>query len=245
MKLRKILNPIQYAMTLLAIFGLSISSIFAQGGTDGDITWKIKNDTLTISGEGAIPDYYKDKWDWAPWHTWPNTFIIAVVIENGITRIGNGALLCCWEATSIIIPSSVTSFGYEAISCISLTSITNFNPVPVAINRYVFNCEDISACTLEIPINSVSAYRNADVWKEFNIVGMEVGLPIIEEPLLEIYPNPTTGKIYIETESEIKVYNLQGELLQKTFGNQVDLSTYPQGVYLLQANGRWSKVIKW
>jgi len=63
-------------------------------------------------------------------------------------------------------------------------------------------------------------------------------------PSLRIYPNPTTGKVYTETESNIKIYNLQGALLQETFGNQIDLSTYPQGVYLLQVNGRWSRVVK-
>ena len=94
-------------------------------------------------------------------------------------------------------------------------------------------------------MGSVSAYKNADVWKEFNIEGIEVG---IEEPdnypALLIYPNPTTGKVYTETESNIKVYNLRGMLLQDIFSNQMDLSYYPQGVYLLQVNGSWSKVMK-
>jgi hypothetical protein len=67
---------------------------------------------------------------------------------------------------------------------------------------------------------------------------------IIEDDAIKIYPNPTNGKVYIETERDIKVYNQQGELLLETFGNQVDLSTYPQGMYLLQINGRWSKVVK-
>ena len=59
-----------------------------------------------------------------------------------------------------------------------------------------------------------------------------------------IYPNPTTGIVYIETESDIKVYNQQGTLLLETFGNQIDLSAYPQGLYFLQINGAWAKVVK-
>jgi len=68
--------------------------------------------------------------------------------------------------------------------------------------------------------------------------------------LFQNIPNPfssntETGKVYIEIEGEIKVYDAQGVLLLETFGNQVDLSAYPQGVYFLQVNGgRWSRVVR-
>jgi hypothetical protein len=61
---------------------------------------------------------------------------------------------------------------------------------------------------------------------------------------LKIYPNPTTGMVYTGTESDVKVYNSQGVLLQSIFDNKVDLSAYPQGLYLLQVNGTWVKVVK-
>ena len=59
-----------------------------------------------------------------------------------------------------------------------------------------------------------------------------------------LYPNPTTHTVFLETESNIKVYNMDGTILQELFGNQVDLSAYPQGVYFLQINGVWNKVVK-
>ena len=77
------------------------------------------------------------------------------------------------------------------------------------------------------------------------MVGDEVGITDVPQtPNILSYPNPTVGKVYIEIESNIKVYNMRGALLQETFGNQVDLSVYPQGVYLLQINEGWSKVVK-
>jgi len=60
----------------------------------------------------------------------------------------------------------------------------------------------------------------------------------------KIYPNPTNGIIYTETESNIKVYDQQGVLLWKKMGNSIDLSAYPQGIYILQVNGEWSKIVK-
>ena len=61
---------------------------------------------------------------------------------------------------------------------------------------------------------------------------------------IKIYPNPTTGIIYTGTESDIKVYNPQGALLQSIVGSQIDLSDYPQGIYIMQVNGEWVKVVK-
>jgi hypothetical protein len=132
-----------------------------------------------------------------------------------------------------------------AFDMCNLTLITNLNPEPIALPWNVFSRMDQSACTLEVPMGSVSAYQNATVWKEFNIVGIEVGIEeVLPTDIMKIHPNPTTGKIHLETESAIKLYNLQGELLHETFGNQIDLSKYPQGVYLFQVNGKWSKMVK-
>ena len=179
------------------------------------------------------------------WGALTESGLKTIIIPNSVTSIESYAFSTCTNLTSITLPNNLTSIGERILSyCSALTSVTNLNPIPVAINSNVFWATNISACTLYVPKNSVSAYQNADVWKNFNIVGIEVGVPIIEESLVVIYPNPTTGKIYLETESDIKLYNQQGRLLQETFTNQLDLSNYPQGVYLLQVNGSWNKVIK-
>jgi len=67
---------------------------------------------------------------------------------------------------------------------------------------------------------------------------------IIASNNIQIFPNPTSGIVYTSTTGKIKVYNLQGVLLQETFGSQIDLSTYPQGLYLFQVNDAWGKVVK-
>jgi hypothetical protein len=47
------------------------------------------------------------------------------------------------------------------------------SPVPIAIHPNVFEEFNKNACTLFVPKNSVSAYQKAEVWKDFNIVGIE------------------------------------------------------------------------
>ena len=70
------------------------------------------------------------------------------------------------------------------------------------------------------------------------------GIDEITAAQVKIYPNPTTGIINIGQQANIKVYSLQGALLQETFGTQVNLSSYPQGIYQLQVNDETVKVVK-
>jgi len=141
------------------------------------ITWEFNNGTLTISGKGAMPDGYYDCYAFAggliaPWYYYRDS-IHTVIIETGITTIGSVAFNGCSSLPSITIPGSVTSIGYMAFSgCTSLTSITNLNPVPVEIDSDVFQHVNQSKCTLKVPMSSVSAYQNAEVWKDFNVVGL-------------------------------------------------------------------------
>ena len=62
--------------------------------------------------------------------------------------------------------------------------------------------------------------------------------------LPRIYPNPTTGKVYLQTESNVRIYTIQGKLLQETFSKEIDLSPYAQGMYFLQIDEIWCKVVK-
>ncbi|MBR1878178.1 MAG: leucine-rich repeat protein, partial [Paludibacteraceae bacterium] len=153
----------------------------AIGGTCGDnLTWNLTNDTLTISGTGSMIDY---SYGTAPWYSYQNS-ILSVVIESGVTSIGDFAFHECSALTSVTILSSVSIIGRWAFpGCTSLVAITNYATVPQEISSDVFYGVDKSVCTLYVPVESVNLYKAADVWKEFiNIVGVEVPE---EEPELE------------------------------------------------------------
>ena len=136
----------------------------------------------------------------------------------------------------------------------------NHNPIPQAIAPDVFYEVNISACTLKVPIASVSAYQKAEVWKEFNIVGIEVG---ITEPdpksgsgdQLVLYPNPSTGTCSItipeeflfESSLTLSIYDNSGKLLQQipiengAESFNVQLEHRAAGVYpVVLSNGRKS-----
>jgi hypothetical protein len=114
-------NPLIMIIMVLT-FCLSVSSAFAQRQT-AEVTWVLNQDnhTLTISGEGDMPDY---EWEGAPWYAY-RSLIHTVIIEPGITSIGNCAFQSCGVMTAISIPESVTTIGNFAFYyCFGLHEIT-------------------------------------------------------------------------------------------------------------------------
>ena len=86
-----------------------------------DICWALNGDTLTLSGRGAMPDYSTAA---PPWKSRMNK-IRHVVIEPGITHVGDQSFQYCSNLTSVALPDTVTSIGKAAFyKCRSLQEIT-------------------------------------------------------------------------------------------------------------------------
>ena len=93
-------------------------------GTTGKCFWYKVGTKLTIFGSGAMGNYtYNSTLPWG-------TSITEVVIENGVTNVGNFAFYFCKSLTSTVLPNGVTSIGnYSFSGCNSLKSITIPNSI--------------------------------------------------------------------------------------------------------------------
>lgn len=93
---------------------------------DDGLAWTLDADgTMSINGTGAMKDYSYDDNDDNPSPAYKNLDVKKVVIEDGVTSIGEYAFWHCSNLTSITIPDGVTSIGRSAFNaCSSLTSIT-------------------------------------------------------------------------------------------------------------------------
>ncbi len=141
---------------LLLLFALIVSSMMAWADSNGNcgdpsvngganVTWSLTGAQLTISGTGAMADYDGSE-NLAPWKA-GNPAITAVIINYGVTTIGNHAFDSCIDLASVTIPASVTTIGEGAFTAASLTSVTIPNSVTTIGAKAFNNCTSLASVT--------------------------------------------------------------------------------------------------
>ncbi|MDR2963446.1 MAG: leucine-rich repeat protein [Bacteroidales bacterium] len=147
--------------------------------------------TLHIKGMGETKGYnlgsgiFIDR----PWQNY-SSFFSDIIVEDGITKLGNAIFAELTRITSLNLPHSLQTIDdYAFANCIALKTVTippscdvfgvnvftgcrnlrivvNNNPTPQLINE-AFNGLDLSRIILIVPCGSVKDYKNADGWKHF------------------------------------------------------------------------------
>ena len=102
---------------MVCLFAVPASAEEIASGTCGDnLTWVLTDDgTLTISGEGAMEDYYsnyakEEPLRYAPWYA-NQMNIKHIVINSGVTTIGDYAFAYCSHLKDVTIADTVHSIG--------------------------------------------------------------------------------------------------------------------------------------
>ena len=123
------------------------------GGTCDSLTWTLVQDgTLTISGNGAV-SYSND----APWFPYRKQ-ITAVVLEPGITGVGDSAFSEYSSLTGVTIPESVTSIGASAFyECSNLTNVTIPESVMSIGDSAFYKCSGLTSVTISEGVTSIGA----------------------------------------------------------------------------------------
>lgn len=129
-----------------------VSSAWADSWTSGACTVTLDGTTLRVSGSGAMADYEfnEDDPNPTPWYD-KGTSITSVVIESGVTHIGNYSFFSFSNIESLSIPASVESIGNGAFSgCILMESFTAVQGSQLkSIGKYAFyGCMGLTDVTL-------------------------------------------------------------------------------------------------
>ncbi len=124
-------NVGSYAETWAAELGFEFpaSKVILPEGDAGDVHWIVSEDgVLTISGSGAVLSFNEGgQAPWAEYYAEKDGFrITSLVIENGVTSVGDRAFGAENGITTVELGQTVSSIGNEAFSgCVSLTEISS------------------------------------------------------------------------------------------------------------------------
>ncbi|MFK8274000.1 leucine-rich repeat domain-containing protein [Capnocytophaga canimorsus] len=91
-----------------------------------------------------------------------------VSFPEGLKAIGYGSFRSCNNLTSIVLPSSVTTIEGEAFNCKNLASVTIKAETPPNIHYPFYS--SVSFFVIKVPAGSVDAYKNASIWRNYNII---------------------------------------------------------------------------
>ena len=161
----------------------AMNAVVGSGKCGDNVFWSYNsNGELRITGYGPMEDYSDD--DYAPWDYYGikkvviesgvtsignNAFayledasIYSVTIPSTVTRIGDWAFAGCEILTQITIPASVTELGVGAFAESGLTSVTIPSGVKHISNQLFNGCAYLSEVTLPDGLLTIGEYAFFD-----------------------------------------------------------------------------------
>lgn len=196
-------------------------------------------------GEGKFPFTVKVKNILGLYKTYFDT----VEIGEPFINIINDPATCCGFNDTIYADVRFLTKPYNTIQWIdNATSSTspalliNKDKLPVSI---LFGRSNID---LKLVIEDSKGCRGIAI-KYFNLT---TDLKLYKNKSINIHPNPATNKIFIQGLSNIisnnaRIFTIQGQLLKsidKIDNNEIDLSEFNPGVYLIKINDVAHRVVK-
>ena len=204
------------------------STATVRSGDCGDsLTWSVDTDgTLTISGTGAMWDYSEifvgdgDSHTTAPWYTYSPT---KLVLERGITYIGEYAFSGCGIAGDLTLPDGVTEIGENAFAyCSGLTSVVLSQSVAWLDNLAFLNCSGISSLTMPKGVTGIgyAAFRGCG-----SLTSVTIPASVIDIRSAAFSDCSSLENIAVDGKN-IYYISVDGVLFNK---NRTTLVTYPSG----------------
>ena len=136
---------------------------------DGKMHWSISADhLLTISGSGEMPNYTRDVN--APWYPYQGQ-IESIIVEDGITALGNFSFYGCSKAVSIDIPDGIITIPDSCFEeCSSLESIDLPDSVRTFGEFAFYYCSQLKSITIPEGVMKLTSNRLFQICSSLNSI---------------------------------------------------------------------------
>lgn len=203
-----------------------------KGNWSGESDWSLVSFPISQGTHTLVWRYQKDSsYDegsdcaWIDMITLPPVSVITALnpVENLITEVDASTVTLTWDALSGADEYIIHRDGEE----VATQSETTFTETLTENGIYTYTVVARNGNKYSMPVFAVANVET-------------VGIVAIEKSNVNIYPNPTTGILYVnlDVRFEATVYNYQGQVVLRTSDNngQIDMSALTSGVYFVQIN---------
>ena len=175
---KRLLSMILALSMMLTILPVNaITALAANDSCGANLTYKLTQNTddpdtytLTIGGEGAMYDY-SSSYTTVPWNA-QKSRITSVMIDDGVTSIGDSAFEDCSALKSVSGMKGVTSLGKWAFyKCTSLESFAIPSGVKSIPDCLFYDCSKLNSVTIHDQVTSIgsSAFFGCSILKTLSI----------------------------------------------------------------------------
>ena len=149
--------------------------------------------------------------------------LTSVTIPNTVQNVGSYAFDGCYNLSTVAIPRNVTHMGYFVFQY-SIPDMYVEWETPIWLDSSVFtgyNSAVRGEMTLYVPIGTLSAYENAQYWKEFGTI--EEYNSSLTDGIEDI-----TADHAQSTTASNAIYTIDGKRVAKQVGDKL-----PRGLYII------------